>query len=116
FSVWAPHARRVRVRVDDTDHPMTRDGQGWWHAEATGAGPGTDYGYLLDDDPRVLPDPRSLWQPDGVHGPSRVYDHDAHDWADGAWTGRPLAGGVIYELHVGTFTRRGTLHAAIEHL
>ena len=41
---------------------------------------------------------------------------DAYEWGDGAWTGRPLAGGVVYELHVGTFTPEGTLDAAIGRL
>ncbi|WP_026119174.1 malto-oligosyltrehalose trehalohydrolase [Nocardiopsis ganjiahuensis] len=116
FSVWAPQARDVRVRVDGTDHPMDRDDDGWWHARVAGAGPGSDYAYLLDDDPLPMPDPRSLRQPDGVHSPSRVYDHDAHAWTDGDWTGRPLAGGVVYELHVGTFTPEGTLAAAVDRL
>ncbi|GAB3697607.1 malto-oligosyltrehalose trehalohydrolase [Nocardiopsis oceani] len=118
FSVWAPHARWVRVRVDGVDHPMQADtgADGWWHALVDGAGPGSDYAYLLDDDDRPLPDPRSLRQPDGVHAPSRVYDHDAHMWADGDWTGRPLAGAVIYELHVGTFTSEGTLTAAVDRI
>ena len=116
FSVWAPRAGRVRVRVDGTDHPMERAPDGWWHALVAGAGPGSDYAYLLDDDPQPLPDPRSLHQPDGVHAPSRVYDHGAHTWADGDWTRRPLAGGVVYELHVGTFTPEGTLAAAVERL
>ena len=116
FSVWAPAAHRVRVRVDGTDHTMDRDDHGWWHTTVSGAGPGSDYAYLLDEDEQALPDPRSLWQPEGVHAPTRVYDHDAHVWADGGWTGRPLAGAVIYELHVGTFTPEGTLTGAIDHL
>ncbi|PWV55211.1 malto-oligosyltrehalose trehalohydrolase [Nocardiopsis sp. L17-MgMaSL7] len=119
FSVWAPWARRVRVRADGADHPMERAADGWWHAWVEGAGPGSDYAYLLDDDPRPLPDPRSLWQPEGVHAPSRVHDHTAYAWSDTArpvWTGRPLAGAVVYELHVGTFTPEGTLTSAIERL
>lgn len=116
FSVWAPEAHRVRVRVDGIDHPMDRDDHGWWHAVVAGAGSGSDYAYLLDEDERALPDPRSLWQPEGVHAPSRVYDHHAHAWADEAWTGRPLAGAVIYELHVGTFTPDGTLTGALDRL
>ncbi|MBR8744082.1 malto-oligosyltrehalose trehalohydrolase [Nocardiopsis sp. MG754419] len=116
FSVWAPEARTVRVRVDGTDHLMDRDDHGWWHATVARAAPGSDYAYLLDDDAQALPDPRSLWQPAGVHAPSRVYDHDAHPWADDDWTGRPLAGAVIYELHVGTFTPEGTLTAAVGRL
>ncbi len=116
FAVWAPQAQRVRVRVDGTDQPMERHDDGWWYALVPGAGPGSDYAYLLDDDPRPLPDPRSLRQPDGVHAASRVYDHDAHPWADDDWTGRPLAGAVIYELHVGTFTSEGTLAAAVDRI
>lgn len=116
FSVWAPRAGRVRVRVDGTDHPMRSAPGGWWQAQVDGAGPGSDYAYLLDEDELPLPDPRSLRQPDGVHAASRVYDHGAHAWADGDWTGRPLAGGVVYELHVGTFTPEGTLAAAVGRL
>ena len=89
---------------------------GWWYARVPGAGPGTDYAFLLDDGPEPLPDPRSLWQPHGVHGPSRRYDHTAFAWSDGAWTGRALPGSVLYELHIGTFTPEGTFDAAIERL
>ena len=77
---------------------------------------GTDYAYLLDDDDRALPDPRSAWQPDGVHGCSRIYDHAAYPWTDQRWTGRQLPGGVLYELHVGTFTPEGTFDSAIDKL
>jgi maltooligosyltrehalose trehalohydrolase len=106
----------VRVLVDGTPHPMTRDGAGWWHADVEGSGPGTAYAYLLDDDETPLPDPRSRWQPTGVHGASRVYDDASHTWSDGAWTGRQLPGSVIYELHIGTFTPGGTFDTAIERL
>lgn len=116
FAVWAPHPERVRLRVGDTDHPMERTDDGWWRAQIEGAGPGTEYAYLLDEDPQPLPDPRSLHQPRGVHGPSRVHDHAAFDWTDADWTGRPLAGAVIYELHVGTFTPEGTLPAVADRL
>jgi len=66
-----------------------------------------------------VPDPRSRWQPDGVHGLSRLYDTQAYEWGDAAWTGRQLAGSVVYELHVGTFTPEGTFAAAagrLDHL
>lgn len=116
FSVWAPHRDRVRLALGPTTHEMTRDDRGWWHAEVTGTGDGTDYAFLLDDDDTALPDPRSLWQPAGVHGPSRRYSHEAFTWTDQRWTGRPLAGGVVYELHIGTFTEQGTFNAALEHL
>jgi maltooligosyltrehalose trehalohydrolase len=116
FTVWAPDADRVRLRVAGSDKAMARENDGWWYAEVPEAGPGTDYAYLLDDDDTPLPDPQSRRQPLGVHGPSRVYDHAAFEWTDAAWTGRQLPGAVLYELHIGTFTAEGTFDAAIGRL
>ena len=94
---------------------MTRGDDGWWSADVADAGHGTDYWYSLDGaDP--VPDPRSAWQPDGVHGPSRVFDPSLHRWDDGSWTGRDVRGAVFYELHVGTFTDEGTLDSAVARL
>ncbi|MFE2754211.1 malto-oligosyltrehalose trehalohydrolase [Actinosynnema sp. NPDC059335] len=112
FSVWAPAHERVRVRVDGRDHEMTAGAGGWWHCDADGL----DYGFLLGDSDDVLPDPRSRWQPAGVHGTSRVYDHSAFEWTDHRWTGRALPGAVLYELHIGTFTPEGTFDGAIGRL
>ncbi len=104
--VWAPHASSVALH-DGT--PLVQDGEHW-----TGQVDG-DYGLSVDGGP-VRPDPRSAWQPHGVHGLSRAYDHDAFTWTDDRWHGLPLAGAVLYELHVGTFTAEGTFDAAITHL
>ncbi|MBW4721207.1 malto-oligosyltrehalose trehalohydrolase [Saccharothrix obliqua] len=112
FSVWAPHHERVRVRVDGQDHEMSAGEGGWWHSAAEGV----DYAFVLDDEGVALPDPRSLWQPNGVHAASRVYDHSAFSWTDQDWTGRALPGGVVYELHIGTFTPAGTFDGAVERL
>src|SRR5690349_16736465 len=112
FTVWAPHADRVRLAAGGAIRAMTRDADGWWRLDADG----DDYAFLLDDDETPLPDPRSPWQPLGVHGPSRVYDHSAFRWHDQAWTGRQLAGSVLYEMHIGTFTPAGTFDSAIERL
>ncbi|WP_347754627.1 malto-oligosyltrehalose trehalohydrolase [Agrococcus sp. ProA11] len=112
YRVWAPNAERMRVVAGDRTEAMTRGEAGWWHALA----PAGDYGFQIDDDDAVRPDPRSTHQPGGVHERSRTWDASAHDWADGAWTGRPIAGGVLYELHIGTFTQEGTLDAAAERL
>jgi maltooligosyltrehalose trehalohydrolase len=110
FRVWAPERERVDLHLDDAVIGMTRDGE-WWFANATGS----DYAFSLDGgEPR--PDPRSPWQPDGVLGRSRVYDHSAFAWTDELWRGMQLAGAVIYELHIGTFTEAGTFDAAIERL
>ena len=120
FEVWAPIARRVAVEVNGKAIPMLGpDERGWWRLDVEDAGPGTDYGYLLDNDAKVYPDPRSQWQPQGVHNRSRVYDQTAFVWSDAGFQPKPLASGIIYELHIGTFTEEGTLDAAIgklEHL
>src|SRR6195952_789135 len=115
FAVWAPIPKRGRLQVDGTVHDLHQDDGGWWRAEVD-AGPEADYGFLLDDTETPRPDPRSRRQPEGVHGLSRRFDPSAYAWGDTAWTGRPLAGGVVYELHVGTFTPEGTLDAAIGRL
>ncbi|MFD6401389.1 malto-oligosyltrehalose trehalohydrolase [Nocardia sp. NPDC060249] len=115
FRVWAPEAGAVRLQLDGVEHPMRRNGGGNWSVRVD-AGQGARYGFLIDDDPTVLPDPRSARQPGGVHETSAVHDLDQTVWTDRNWTGRPLAGSVFYELHLGTFTPEGTFDAAIEHL
>ncbi|MEM6107812.1 malto-oligosyltrehalose trehalohydrolase [Mycobacterium sp. 050272] len=114
FRVWAPKPAQVRLDVDGAVHAMTRTEDGWWHATVD-APPDARYGFLLDDDPKVLPDPRSPRQPDGVHERSQLWE-PGHTWTDGDWAGRSVEGAVIYELHIGTFTAAGTFDAAIEKL
>ena len=91
FRVWAPKPALVRLDVDGAAYPMTRSGDGWWHARIDTA-PDARYGYLLDDDPAVLPDPRSPRQPDGVHARSQLWDPARATWTDGDWPGRPVGG------------------------
>jgi maltooligosyltrehalose trehalohydrolase len=115
FRVWAPKPALARLDVDGAVHAMTRSDDGWWHATVT-APPDARYGYLLDDDPAVLPDPRSPRQPDGVHARSQLWDATDATWTDSGWPGRSVEGAVIYELHIGTFTPAGTFDSAIEKL
>ena len=117
FEVWAPLPAKVAVRVGEDTWPMKGpDDQGWWRLDVEEASAGTDYCFLIDDDVKGYPDPRSLRQPDGVHGVSQVYDQHAFVWSDETFQPRPLPSAVIYELHVGTFTYEGTLDAAIKRL
>ncbi|MGW4868871.1 malto-oligosyltrehalose trehalohydrolase [Streptomyces chartreusis] len=118
FEVWAPQADRVTLHCEGATGALERDPDraGWWRGEAE-ARDGTRYGFALDDGP-VLPDPRSRRQPDGPDGLSAVVDQGTYAWRT-EWAGRPLPGAVLYELHVGTYTREGTLDAAagrLEHL
>jgi maltooligosyltrehalose trehalohydrolase len=115
FQVWAPKATTVEIALDHTRIPMMPCAGGWWTVDVAAAGPETEYTFIVDDNP-PLPDPRSSWQPHGVHGPSRVIDHQAFAWTDDRWQAGPLSAAVVYELHVGTFTPAGTFEAAIERL
>ena len=115
FAVWAPAADRVGLELADGVRKMEAADGGWWRLRVDDAGHGTDYAFRLDaGEPR--PDPRSPWQPEGVHGPSRVFDTGLFDWSDAGWTGRAVGGSLFYELHIGTFTDTGTFDAAIERL
>jgi maltooligosyltrehalose trehalohydrolase len=120
FRVWAPARDRVDVVIGERQVPMARDDRGegdrgWWTVCVDEAGPGSDYAFRLDGGP-PRPDPRSAFQPQGIHGPSRLVDHGAFAWSDTGWRGMPLAGTVLYECHVGTFSAEGTFDGAIEHL
>ncbi|QMV17872.1 malto-oligosyltrehalose trehalohydrolase [Granulicella sp. 5B5] len=117
FEVWAPRANSVAVQLGPRIHPMSpRDDRGWWSASIDAAQPGDDYGFRIDKDPAPYPDPRSLWQPHGVHGLSRILDHNAYAWSDKNWQPPSWPTAIIYELHIGTFTAEGTYNAAIARL
>src|SRR5690606_13017525 len=88
---------------------------GWWSLDVPEAQAGTDYAFALDEG-QPLPDPRSRWQPHGVHGPSRVLDTAGFAWSDDGWQPPDLETGLVYEAHIGTFTPAGTFAAAVEHL
>jgi maltooligosyltrehalose trehalohydrolase len=118
FRVWAPGAGRVDVVLDPPggrQMPMQRSDGGWWSSPVDGAGPGSDYSFRINGE-KLLPDPRSAFQPGGIDGPSRVVDQAAFGWTDNGWRGLPLAGSVLYECHIGTFSAEGTFDGAIGHL
>lgn len=115
FQVWAPLAGDVALQIGEKKLPLDVSGGGWWHIESKEAGPGIDYGYLVDGE-GPFPDPRSAWQPNGTHGLSRVVDHSHFHWTDQNWQPKPLSSAIIYELHVGTFTPEGTFRSLIERL
>ena len=119
FDVWAPGASRMRLSVAGDIVALQQTEGGWWSPSEPTPDPAhgdLDYGYLIDDSDAPRPDPRSRRQPTGVHGLSRTHRPTDFAWSDGSWTGRQLAGAVIYELHLGTFTPEGTLDAALGRL
>ena len=120
FRVWAPRRRRVEVVLEGADAPgpfaLEEEEGGYFSGLAEGATEGALYRFRLDGDDYLYPDPASRFQPEGPHGASRVVDPSRFRWTDGAWRGASLKGQVVYELHVGAFTREGTLAAATARL
>ncbi len=114
-SVWAPSAASVAMVTENQRIEMTRDRGGWWHAELNPELARADYAFSLNG-AQPLPDPRSPYQPHGVHGFSRPVDHSSFQWRHAQWQPAPLSSAIIYECHIGTFTPSGTFDAAIERL
>jgi maltooligosyltrehalose trehalohydrolase len=108
FRVWTPRVGDVAVRVRGGEHRLEPEEDGRF-AGVVEAGPGDDYVFVLDG--RPLPDPCSRYQPDGVHGPSRVVEPAQRSRLDPR-----LEELVIYELHVGAFSPSGTFDGAVERL
>jgi maltooligosyltrehalose trehalohydrolase len=119
FSVWGPRVERVSLLLtrdgSASDHPMTRGADGVHDVRIADVPPGSDYLFRLDAE-RDRPDPVSRCQPMGVHGPSRVIDPAAFRWSDSSWAGLESGDLILYEIHVGTFTRAGTFDAAADRL
>jgi maltooligosyltrehalose trehalohydrolase len=112
FSVWAPGASRVAVHLGGRTCPLAAGADGFHRGRAPARAGDS---YLLEVDGTHLPDPAARAQADDVHGPSRLVDPRLYRWRAG-WGGRPWAEAVIYEMHLGTFTREGTFRAAAERL
>jgi len=125
FRVWAPRRKSVEVVIEGPHavgsgpgascHALEREADGYFSGLVSEARAGTLYRYRLDGGD-AFPDPASRFQPDGPHGPSQVVDASTYAWKDAAWKGAPLPGQVIYEMHVGTFTREGTWTSAMREL
>jgi maltooligosyltrehalose trehalohydrolase len=115
FRVWAPERHRVELILEGRDPALERDGAGYWGTYVPDLPTGSLYRYRLDGE-GPFPDPASRFQPQGVHGPSRVVDPGTYRWSDPDWKGIALDELVVYELHVGTFTPEGTFAAAREKL
>jgi maltooligosyltrehalose trehalohydrolase len=116
FRVWAPRRKRVSVVIDEMEHALEREEDGHFAALIAEGHAGTRYGFRLDDDRKIYPDPASRWQPDGPHGLSAVVDPHTYSWRDAAWNGVTRDDAVISEMHIGTFTEEGTWTAAERHL
>jgi maltooligosyltrehalose trehalohydrolase len=117
FSVWAPLAKTsVELVCAEQRFAMTAAADGYWHLECDPAGIAAGYRFSLDGS-SPLPDPRSAWQPEGVHGPSYPVDTAAlKAISRTSFQQKPLSKAIIYELHIGTFTPEGTYAGAVNKL
>ena len=116
FVVWAPHCKSVAVRILSplqTCIQLTQRERNYFVGTAP-VGAGARY-LVVPDSKDGRPDPASRFQPDGVHGPSQVIDA-SFAWNDRDWHGIDLRDYIIYELHIGTFSKEGTFDGAIQHL
>jgi maltooligosyltrehalose trehalohydrolase len=121
FRVWAPSAKTVHLCIEGgpgspATLAMTAEEDGYYSCFVDLAGPGSLYRFQLDEQAGPYPDPASRFQPDGPHGVSQVIDPHTFQWTDGEWPGVERAGQILYEMHVGTFTKEGTWKAAREQL
>jgi maltooligosyltrehalose trehalohydrolase len=112
--LWAPLIEKVVLAVAGSNQhiPLIKEEFGYWSATSDKLKPGDLYKFVLDEE-KELPDPASVAQPEGVHGPSLALDIKNYKWTDNNWNNIPLEDYLLYELHTGTFTPQGTF-AAIE--
>ncbi|HUB32245.1 MAG TPA: malto-oligosyltrehalose trehalohydrolase [Bryobacteraceae bacterium] len=112
FRLWAPARQRVEVVLESgAVCELEREPCGYFSGFMAAAAEGARYRFRLDG-ADSFPDPASRFQPEGPHGPSQIVDPTRFGWTDGEWRGLTIEGQVIYELHLGTFTREGTWEAA----
>ena len=124
FRLWAPKAREVDLVLghgpnsERTFHSLSPESGGYFSGTIN-VGAGTCYWFRVNGGERLYPDPASRFQPDGPHGPSCIVDSRQFQWTDSQWPGPAAAGligQIIYEMHIGTFTKEGTWRAAAEQL
>jgi maltooligosyltrehalose trehalohydrolase len=121
FRVWAPKAQEIDVVLEDGAssepifYPLTPEAGGYF-SDAVNVGAGSRYRFRVNGGESFYPDPASRFQPEGPHGPSCVVDPRQFQWSDMNWPGIKLKGQIIYEMHIGTFTREGTWRAAAKQL
>jgi maltooligosyltrehalose trehalohydrolase len=115
FVVWAPLLKNVMLKlISPTEQaiPMEQDTKGYWVTEVENVLAEAPYLYRLENE-KDRPDPASHFQPQGVHKPSQVVDHNSFNWEGDIWKGIALSEMIIYELHVGTFTPDGTFDSIL---
>lgn len=116
FILWAPKAKNASLFFPQKNFEieLTPLDRGYWTTNEWKRSDGDQYLIVIDGE--RLPDPKSLFQPDGITGPSQVFDATLFQWTDDKWTNPALDHYIIYELHTGTFSSTGTFAGISERL
>ncbi|AHM60339.1 malto-oligosyltrehalose trehalohydrolase [Flammeovirgaceae bacterium 311] len=122
--VWAPLLEQVSIQViDKATLPLEKEDLGYWHTATDKIKPGDLYKFVLEnrdeegENSRLeRPDPASLSQPEGPHGPSQAINPISFKWNDHQWNNLPLEDYILYELHTGTFSEEGTFEGIAQKL
>ncbi|GAB3699704.1 malto-oligosyltrehalose trehalohydrolase [Spirosoma flavus] len=115
--LWAPFAKQIAVKIygQPAALPLKQEELGYWCLKTDQIQPEDLYTFIMDGQ-YERPDPVSLFQPQGVHGPSKAVDTNQFRWDDQKWQNPALEEYLIYELHIGTFTDEGTFTSLEEKL
>jgi len=108
---WAPAAKEVDLVLELGVYALKADSFGYWELSTAALKQAGHYRFKVDG--KEIPDQASLWQPEGVHGPSAAYDLKSFTWSDESWQNYPLCDYLLYELHTGTFTAEASFEGII---
>jgi maltooligosyltrehalose trehalohydrolase len=120
YRVWAADHTAMKVHVtsaegEERELELEPAPGGYFVGHDRNGRAGDLYQYVFRDG-TARPDPASRFQPKGVHGASACVSPLSYRWKSATWKRPAWKGQTIYEIHVGTFTERGTFLAAIERL
>ena len=117
FRIWAPSSSRLFLQLEGENYELEREADGYFSLLVKEARPTMRYGFQFENEEKLFADPASRFQPDGPEGLSEIIDPGAFKWGDESWPGiSSPTGHIIYELHIGTFTEKGSWEAAQEKL
>jgi maltooligosyltrehalose trehalohydrolase len=121
YRVWALGHKKVVAHIEkpggDTYRLTLEEAKasGYFFGVDPNGAAGDLYRFAIDGG-SPLPDFISHYQPRGIFGPSMVVNASRYCWKATEWKRPAWNGHVIYECHLGTFTKSGTYRAAIEKL
>jgi len=120
FRVWCQNHSEVELILENIGKEpqffkMKKEKDHYFSFFSNQATKGTLYRFRLPGSTEWYSDPASRYQPQGPFGPSEVIDMN-YPWRDKAWKGLNVFGQVGYEMHIGTFTEKGTFESAKQSL